>query len=339
MTITRNAPISGILALALCIGAFPAGAQQSPPPDQQNMPSNDPSNSAQQAPPNYNNGPGENAPQYPPQYQMSQGPQGNQPYYQAPPPQPNVNVPASLNLPSGTVIKIRINEWLSSDKNVVGDGFSATLDQPIVADGFVVARRGQSLMGRVTEARKAGRVKGTSELGVTLSELTIVDGQQIPIQTQLLQTSAGTSNGRDAVAVGTTTGVGAAIGAAANGGSGAAVGAGAGLVAGVIGVLVTRGRQTVLPPETLLTFQLQSPMAISTEHSQFAFQPVTQADLDGSSAYGPRGRFAGERPAGPPPPYYPTAYGYPYPYYYGYYPAPFYFGFYGGRYGYGRFRR
>jgi hypothetical protein len=270
---------------------------------------------------------------------MNQGSQGNQPYYQAPPPQPNVNVPASLALPSGTVIKIRINEWLSSDKNVVGDGFSATLDQPVIADGFVVARRGQSVMGRVTEARKAGRVKGTSELGVTLSELTIVDGQQIPIQTQLLQTSAGTSNGRDAAAVVTTTGVGAAIGAAANGGTGAAVGAGAGMVASVIGVLVTRGRQTVLPPESLLTFQLQGPVTISTEHSQFAFQPVTQADLDANASYGPRGRFAGERPAGPPPPYYPYAYGYPYPYYYGYYPAPFYFGFYGGRYGYGRFRR
>ena len=268
---------------------------------------------------------------------MNLGPQGNQPHYHAPHPQANVNVPGSLALPSGTVIKIRINEWLSSDKNVVGDGFSATLDQPVIADGFVVARRGQSVMGRVTEARKAGRVKGTSELGVTLSELTIVDGQQIPIQTQLLQSSAGTSNGRDTVAVATTTGVGAAIGAAANGGTGAAVGAGAGMVASVIGVLVTRGRQTLLPPETLLTFQLQGPITISTEHSQFAFQPVTQADLDASASYGQRGRFAGERPAGPPPGYYP--YPYPYPYYYGYYPTPLYFGFYGGRYGYGRFRR
>jgi len=61
-----------------------------------------------------------------------------------------------------------------------------------VVDGWVVARRGQAETGSVAVAKKAGRVKGTSQLGVQLGELTLVDGQQLPLQTQMLESSAGT---------------------------------------------------------------------------------------------------------------------------------------------------
>jgi hypothetical protein len=240
--------------------------------------------------------------------------------------------PATLILPAGTIIRVRVDEWLSSDRNVPGDVFSAVLDQPIVVDGWVVARRGQAETGTVAVAKKAGRVNGTSQLGMQLAELTLVDGQQLPLQTQMLQSSGGTSHGQDAATIGTTTGVGAAIGAIAEGGTGAAIGAGAGAAAGIIGVLATRGKPTVIPPETVLSFRLQAPLTISTERSQFAFQPVTQGDYDSRAPHTHPQHNAG--PGYPPPLYY----GYPYPY--GYYPGPFAIGIYGG-YGrrFGGFRR
>ena len=249
---------------------------------------------------------------------------------EAPPPgQPNQAVPQTLTLPAGTLVRVRIDEWLSSDRNLVGDSFSAALDQPIVVAGWVVARRGEAQTGRVSLVKKAGRAGGTSELGVELPELTLVDGQQVQLQTEMQQTSAGTSHGRDAATIGTTTGVGAVIGAIADGGTGAAIGAGAGVAAGIIGVLVTHGRPTVIAPETVLSFRLQAPVTISTANSQFAFQPVTQADYDSHPTLARRPHMA---PG--PPPYYgypPYAFAYPYPYYY--YPGP-YVGFYGA---YGRF--
>jgi hypothetical protein len=55
---------------------------------------------------------------------------------------------------------VRLNEEIPSDHNQEGDVFSASLSQPIVVDGVVVAQRGQSVMGRVAEAQKAGRVQG-----------------------------------------------------------------------------------------------------------------------------------------------------------------------------------
>jgi hypothetical protein len=314
------------LALVFCAGTLPARAQQSQP-DQ----------------------PGEVQPSVAPPDSQSQGQPDSpaqQPPYAQPPQtqgqpdgQPNQAVPPqTLTLPAGTIVRVRVDEWLSSDRNLAGDSFSAVLDQPIVVNGWVVARRGQAQTGRVSTVKK-GAHGGTSQLGVELPELTLVDGQQLPLQTQLLQTSAGSSQGRDVAAVGTTTGLGAVIGAIAGGGTGAAIGAGVGATAGIVGVMSTRGRPTEIAPESVLTFRLQSPVTISTDKSQFAFQPVTQSDYDSRSAQG-RPRML--RPGPPPPPYYgypyPYAYGYPYPY--AYYPGPFFgFGYYGGFGRFGGFRR
>ena len=109
------------------------------------------------------------------------------------PPAPNSVVPPVLTIPAGTFVTVRLMGTLSSDINQPGDGFSATLEQPIVVDGWVVARRGQIAIGRVVSAEKAGRVKGVSSMGVALSDLPLVDGRQAPVLSQLVQTSAGTS--------------------------------------------------------------------------------------------------------------------------------------------------
>src|SRR6266852_6360331 len=107
---------------------------------------------------------------------------------QAAQPSPDAQaVPGMLLVPAGTILLVRINEFLSSDRNQIGDQFTAELEQPIVVNGWVVARRGQVLLGQVKAAQKAGRVKGVSQLGVELTDLTVVDGRRMPILTELWQ--------------------------------------------------------------------------------------------------------------------------------------------------------
>jgi hypothetical protein len=232
---------------------------------------------------------------------------------------------------------MRLNEPLSSDHNQTGDAFTGTLLEPIIANGVLIARRGSTVTGIVTEAQKAGRVSGVSHLKLELTGIQLADGRQIQVKTKLIDRKGNTSYGRDAFAIGATTATGAAIGAGVNGGVGAGVGAAAGLVVSTIGVLLTRGRPTVVGPETPLTFSMETP--ITLDNSQQAFRYATQQDYNAGarplvprygSAYGP---------GYPPPPpyygYYAPAYGYPYypyPYYWG---PSVYFGF-GGRWGYGR---
>ena len=269
--------------------------------------------------------------------------------FQQPPTGNQAPAPATLTLPAGTMITVRTTEFLSSNRSKVGEAFTTTLEQPIIVGGWVVARRGQPVIGRVVTARKE---HDESQLGVELASLTLVDGTQIPVRTELVknvQPNAGVG-GREVAGVATTTGVGAIIGGAVNGGEGAGIGAGVGAAAGIVGVLLTRGRPTVIPPESVLTFRMDDAITIHTEQSSVAFQPVSPEDYGTS----PENRRRLARPGYGRPGYYPpTAYYYepyyaPYPYYgygYGYgLPLPVTFGFgygfgYGRRFGGGGFRR
>jgi hypothetical protein len=286
--------------------------QQAPPPPPPTQDNNRPPiTSVDRLPQNGQQNPG----QYPPQ---------NAPNQQVGPP------PPVLTIPAGTVIIMRLNEPLSSDHNQTGDQFSGVLAQPIVVNGFVVARRGQVVMGQVKSAKKAGRVKGQSELGIELTDITLVNGEQAPVLTALWQAAGGTTHGADAATIVGTTGLGAAIGGAADWGRGAAIGAGAGVVAGIGAVLLTRGRPTILGPESQLSFHLVDPVKVDTTHSQQAFLPATQQDYGNGRGGRPALRMGNGYYGGYPPPYGPYPYapyaypGYYYPGYVGIYPA---FGF------------
>ena len=232
-------------------------------------------------------------------------------------------IPARLTVKSGTFITVRVNQWLSSDRNQPGDAFGASLEKAIVVDGVVVAQRGQTVGGRVSEVQKAGRVQGVSRLGLQLTDLTLVDGQQVPLRSQLVVRAGPTSEGRDAGAIAGTTATGAAIGAAAGWGRGAAIGAGVGAAAGIAGVLLTRGHPIVIYPESVLTFRIEDPVAISTERAPQAFRYVEPEDYqrpdDRPYNSEARVRPPADRCAvyGCPPPA-------PYPYY-----APYYYPYYG----------
>jgi hypothetical protein len=190
--------------------------------------------------------------------------------------------------------------------------FTATLAQPIISNGRIIARRGQTVSGVISEAQKAGRVKGVSRLGLELTEIGLADGRQVQVKTRLMERRGETSYGRDAAAIGTTTAAGAAIGAAVIFDRVAIAGRNSDVVASTVGVLLTRGRATVVYPEQPLTFRLET--SISVDPYDEAFQYVSQEDYDQR----PPHRVA-QRPYGPPPPYY----GYPYPYYGGWF-SPYY---------------
>lgn len=315
----------GVFMLAFCAATSPAWARPNPAP-----PQDQPASSSQptQQPP------AGAAPAAQPQ----QEPQGA-------PAQPAPNLPATLTLPAGALIPVRMNQWLSSDRNHPGDTFSAVLDQPLVVQGWVVARRGQTVIGRVDLAQKASQNNGVSQLGLEISELTVVDGEQVPVSTEMQQAAPAPrypdAAERNVATVGTTTAIGTIVGAAIGGGQGAAIGAGLGATAGIAAVLHTRGQPTVVASESLLSFRLQSPLEISTERGAVAFQPVTQADYKDQDAYAnaPRRRPGYGPDYGYPPPYY--YYGYCGPWLWGCYAGP-YWGWGGGVWvgpGFGRFGR
>jgi hypothetical protein len=160
------------------------------------------------------------------------------------------------------MIPVRLVDGLSSERNLPGDAFTATLDKELVVNGFVIAERGARVEGRVVGSDRGGRVKGVSALEVELLRLHTSDGQKVPIQTDGFERRAEESHREDATKIGAGAAIGAVVGAIAGGGKGAAIGAGVGGGAGAGTVMATRGKAAALPSETRITFRLKSPVTI-----------------------------------------------------------------------------
>jgi hypothetical protein len=172
-------------------------------------------------------------------------------------------IPHTVTLVAGTVLPVRIGETLSTARNQPGDTFLATLTQPLVIDGWIIAERGARVEGRVVDASQAGRVKDAAHLGISIVRLATADGQNIRLRTEPFVKDAASSTGTDAAKIGGGAAIGAIIGAIAGGGKGAAIGAGAGGAVGAGDVLLTRGRPAEIPVETRVSFRVQDSVTIT----------------------------------------------------------------------------
>jgi hypothetical protein len=147
-------------------------------------------------------------------------------------------------------LKITLLNSLSSDVTKKGDRFDAQIVEPTEFTGAIIE-------GHVSLVKRAGRVKGTSELQLAFDRIKFPDGREGTISAlvtavvgQGRETTEvdreGGIKGRDttssdAAKIGTATAIGAAIGAIFGGGRGAATGAVIGGGSSTGGVLASRG--------------------------------------------------------------------------------------------------
>ena len=178
----------------------------------------------------------------------------------APPPPPP---PRTFTLAEGTVLAIRTNYTLSSETHAAGQTFEASLAEPIVKGDWVVAKEGAAVEGIVVASTKGGRVKGTAELQVAVTALTLSDGQRVGVETEMATAAAKSEKKKDVGKVAITTGAGAIIGAIAGGGKGAAIGAAVGGAGGTAVVLGTRGKPAEIPARSEVHFRVNKPVQIT----------------------------------------------------------------------------
>jgi hypothetical protein len=158
---------------------------------------------------------------------------------------------------------------LSSEENQANDTFHATLEQPIVVNGQTLYPKGADVTGRVSDAKKTGRLTDPGELDLILK--TVSSGgmsSNLRVQPLVIKGESHTKSNAGKIAGGAA--LGAVIGAIAGGGKGAAIGAGVGGAAGTGAAAATGKKPAIVDSEAVLAFTTvtDSPVASSPMGSQ-----------------------------------------------------------------------
>ena len=166
-----------------------------------------------------------------------------------------------ITVPAGTRILIRMVDSIDSSKQKTGFRFSATLETNLQVEDTVVAPRGTTLYGRLAAASSAGKMSGSSELTLELTDV-LINGTAYPLLTSTYEVEGKGEGGNTAKKVVGGAGLGALIGGLAGGGKGAGIGALAGAGAGTAVAASKKGQQLQIPSESLLEFRLQQPVSL-----------------------------------------------------------------------------
>ena len=245
----------------------------------------------------------------PPTYSQGAQPYGPPPgYNQGPPPYGAQPAGEAVVIPSGSMLRIRINQGLDSKHSQPGTIFDATVINDVAADGAIAIPRGATVHGTVVSAKSAGALSGRAEIQLQLSQV-VLAGKTFPLVSDIWSSTGPDKTARTVNSTLGLSALGAIIGGVAGGGAGAAIGAGVGGATGLGASAASGGSQALVPPEAILTFRLTQPAPITT---------VSQAEMDrlgyGTPVGGqPRVYRRYPSPSSPPPPYSGPVY-YPYPY-------------------------
>jgi len=163
----------------------------------------------------------------------------------------------NVTLPRGTAVQIRLTEKISSEKARTGDRFDAILDQDISDNGYLVARRGDPVVGKLVRVENGDRDQGDL-IELTLSELRSGNRTYSLDTNDVIVRTKDQDNGgdHDAAIVGGGAGAGAVIGAIAGGLKGAIIGAAVGAGAGAATILITDKDKVEFDPEQKFRFYL-----------------------------------------------------------------------------------
>lgn len=224
----------------------------------------------------------------------------------------------TVTVPSGAMVRIRINQSLDSGRTLPGTKFDGIVVNDVVAGGAVAIPRGAAVQGTVVAATKSGTLSGRGELSLKLTQVTLA-AKAYPLQSDVWSHNGGdkTTETVNKTAIGG--GLGALFGAAAGGGVGAAIGAGVGGALGLGSSAASGNGQVYVPSEGLLTFHLAQPATVETV-SQQEMDRLAQGVPPGTTGPQPLRRRAVYPAYGPLyyrayPPYAPYPYApYPYPY-------------------------
>jgi len=169
---------------------------------------------------------------------------------------PQVWAARTVNLPRGAAIQIRLTEPISADQNKGGDKFRAVLDEDILDNNNLLARKGDMVTGELVRVYNDDKEDGDL-VEMTLTELRSGNASYRLDTNNIIVKNKQGGGGKDATMIGGGAGIGAVIGAIAGGVKGAIIGAAVGAGAGAAAILITDDEDVKFDPEQKFRFYLE----------------------------------------------------------------------------------
>lgn len=180
------------------------------------------------------------------------------------------------SLPTGTAVKIKLENTLTTAMSQTGDPFSGRVTEAVMLNGKTVIPIGSTVQGRLSKVSETRRMYGTPTIGLNPEAVVLPNGERYVLNAVLVDTSLknGTDvnnegqikgaghDSKDLIEIGAGTAGGALIGGLAKGGKGMLVG---GMIGGGATVIhwLTKKKSTMVPAGTELVMELSRPMAMT----------------------------------------------------------------------------
>lgn len=199
-------------------------------------------------------------------------------------PRPTPQADPETVVPEGTVMPIVLSAYINTRSTQVGDNFYAETLYPVWVQQRLIIPKGSTIRGTVTDVVRPGKIKGKGQLALRVDTVILPNGVVCELVASFRSIRGGgaeifdrnketvqgdSTKAADAGNVARTTTQGALVGGMIDRGTGAAIGAGAGGAVGLATVLLSRGRELVLPPGTQFDIELLRPIRLSYAELDF----------------------------------------------------------------------
>jgi len=183
---------------------------------------------------------------------------------------------ASLPVPAGTALMVKLETTLATFSNKAGDPFRGQLTQAVVLNGKTVIPAGAIVEGRVTKVAEPRRISGKPTIGILAETLVLPTGERFFLDATLVDTNAGRDTDvnregefkgsghdrRDQLETGGGAAGGMLIGGLVGGPPGILIGGAIGAGAAG-GHWLSKHRSATLMAGTELTLELNRPLAMT----------------------------------------------------------------------------
>ncbi|HEX8889477.1 MAG TPA: hypothetical protein VF779_09885 [Pyrinomonadaceae bacterium] len=189
--------------------------------------------------------------------------------------------PNYFTVPANTVIRVRMNQEISSANARIGDRFTTTVVDPVYARGTEVIPAGSIVTGRVTHVTPAARKNKAGTIAVSFISVQLPSGMTRMINGSLTDVTTNTARSdsegqvagrsvqkRNAVFIGGGAVTGALIGAIAGGGKGAGIGTLVGGGLGAAGAYFSKGHEAVVKRDTEFGVVLNQSVALPASNAR-----------------------------------------------------------------------